>query len=121
MSGDKRAARADRQAANDELYAAALSRTEAAAEHVFARLLVARGDVGAAALANAGARLDAEIMDRTRGKAVQANLNVTPDDLSRLSDDELRSELARVERSLAAVEAGAAAEAPAQPVSGVRD
>lgn len=74
------------RASYDEIFAQALARTVEGAEHVHARLMAAAGDVSAAQLAQASARLQAEVMDRTRGKPIQATINANTDDLDGISE-----------------------------------
>ena len=42
-----------------------------------------------------------KLLDRIEGKAVQTNVNITADDVERMTDDELRAERARVDAALA--------------------
>lgn len=88
--------RLERQDDYDRRFDEALDRTEAMAKRLHERINSAKGDMGFAALASAAGRLDAEVMDRTRGRPVQTNLNVNRDDVTALSDAELRAELEAV-------------------------
>lgn len=60
------------------------------------------------------------LLNRIEGMPVQANLNVNTDDVSRLSDDELRAELARLGGDAAAAATGDAAAGDSPELPGLR-